>query len=379
MMEETKKVKENEVDGVTFPVITDRYTRKGKKRIRNIIYGICGFLLITGVFLLLFKAYQSYGKSRLDEYAISHGEHDISSLRADIAELGFGEEYEEPAAGQIVYKGQLYEYNENIMSFLLLGIDRPLGGVSDGLLPGHADMIAMVVLDEVAKSLKMIYLSRDIMVPVKTYDLDGYYTGTQEMQLTAQYAYGDGRESSIRMMEEAVSSLFYNIPIYGAGAIEMEGIGLLNDAVGGITLTVIEDLSRSDAKLKKGAEVTLFGDMALTYVRYRDTTVRESNNMRIARQKQYIGAFFSQVKAKTKESLLFPLKLYGVAKDHILTAVTTDQIAYLSTAMMGCSFTDDDMYSVVGTITVPELYEEFRVDEEELLDLIVDIFYLAID
>ena len=382
MPEENKRIKENELDGVTFPVITDRHTWQGKRRrIRNIIYGICGFLLITGVFLLLFKAYQSYGKSRLDDYAATHGDHDIDSFRADIAEPGSGEEYEELPEGQIVYKGRLYEYNDDIMSFLVLGVDSRIG-LSDVKIPGYggnADMIALVVLDEAAKSLKLIYISRDIMVPVQTFSTDGFYTGKQEMQLTLQYSYGDGREKSIRLMEEAVSELFYRIPIYGAGAIEMEGIGVLNDAVDGITLTVIEDLTKRNAKLKEGETVTLLGNMALDYIQYRDIHVRESNNMRIARQKQYIGAFFARVKEKTKENLTFPLRLYGAAKDHVLTAITTDQIAYLSTAVMGCSFTEEDMFSVTGSITKPDLYEEFRVNEEELHELIIEVFYRPID
>jgi len=367
----------NDKDG--FPRIKEFDTMEGKRRrLRYLVISIGAFLLMICVFLILFMAYQRYGQARLANYAATHDGPDIESLQADIVMGGWAEEYAELADGQLYYKGKLYEFNEDNLVFLLLGVDS-----SDGIkevkqpgLAGHADTIALVVFDEVTKSLKMIYLSRSIMVPVQTYCMDGFYTGRQEMQLALQYAYGDNREKSIRFMEEAVSKLFYGIPIHGSVALEMQGVAVLNDMIGGVKVTVIEDLSKSDhSHLNEGKTVILSGDEALTYVRYRNREVAGSNSLRMERQKQYITAFFAGVRTKTREQWSFPIRLYGVAKDHILTGITADQVAYLSTAVLGSSFSDNDIIPLVGTLTSPTHIEEFRVDEEELFDLIVNIFY----
>ncbi|MCL2052005.1 MAG: LCP family protein [Lachnospiraceae bacterium] len=371
-----------DLNSVVFPVLTDRDTVKGKKRrFRYVLVSIGAFLLVTLVFFLLFKAYQSYGRSRLLEYASENSDLDIISLREDIAEMGFGEEYDELPEGQLVFKGRIFEYNNDILTFLVLGVDSR-SGISEEKTPGeggHADMIALVVLDEKAKSLKMISLSRDTMVPVKTFDKGGFYTGFYEMQLAIQYAYGDGREGSLRLMEEAVSELFYGIPIHGSGAMDWFTIELLNDAADGVTLTVLEDLTARVPTLIKGETVTLKGKEAFNYVQYRDTSISGSNNMRMARQKQYILAFFQQIKDKTRANITFPLRLFGIANDHVVTSITADQIAYLSTAVLGSSFSEQDMVSVAGESTVPDYHEEFRVDEEELIELIIETFYREVD
>jgi anionic cell wall polymer biosynthesis LytR-Cps2A-Psr (LCP) family protein len=378
MNDDNRNIKGHDLNGITFPVLTDRDTLKGKiKRLRYLIISIAVFLLIVLVFFLLFKGYQSYGRSRLLDYAATHGDPDITSLQEDISGMGLGDEYIELPDGQIVYKGRVYEYNEDIMTFLVLGIDSR-DGIGEVKIPGesgHADMITMVVLDEKAKSLKMISLSRDIMVPVQTFDQGGFYTGFYDMQLAIQYAYGDGRELSLRLMEEAVSELFYGIPIHGSGAMDWFTIEILNDAADGVTLTVIEDLTYLMPSLKAGEDVTLMGREAFYYVQHRNINISESNNMRMARQKQYILAFFQRVKEKTRENITFPLRLFGIVNDHVVTGITADQVAYLSTAVLGASFTEQDMTAVAGEITQPGEYEEFRVDEEKLIELIINTFY----
>lgn len=343
-------------------------------RFRFFIYGIGLVLLIISAASLAFMAYQSYGKSRLEQYA--------ESLSTDIAEMGINETYHEPT-GQLIHKGQIYEYNDKLINFLVMGIDSRDGiaKLKRSGFGGNADMIALVVLDEEAKSIKMIHISRNTIVPVQTFDTNGIHTGMQETHLALQYAYGDGREGSIRLMEHTISSLLHGIPIHGAGAFEMQGVVPLNEAVGGVTISVIEDLTEAkggNAILKEGATIHLEGELALSYVRARHHNLSNSNTMRMARQKQYVYAFFEKVKNKTRENLTFPLTLYEIATDYVLTTITADQISYLSTAVLGLSFNDDDIFSIPGQTIKPGYYEEFIIDEEELVELIVKIFYRSI-
>ena len=50
-------------------------------------------------------------------------------------------------------------------------------------------------------------------------------------------------------------------------SINLSAISVLNDAVGGVNVQVIGDLTSVDPTLKEGANVTLLGGQAETYVR----------------------------------------------------------------------------------------------------------------
>mgnify|MGYP001718301415 FL=1 len=94
--------------------------------------------------------------------------------------------------------------------------------------------------------------------------------------------------TSCQYMVDAVSNLFYGMPINGYVALNMNAVGMINDAVGGVTVTVPEDMTQVDPSFAEGAMVTLTGDQALKFTRYRDTEKDFSNNSRMERQKQYL-------------------------------------------------------------------------------------------
>ena len=74
---------------------------------------------------------------------------------------------------------------------------------------------------------------------------------------------------------------------------DLSAIPQLNDAVGGVTLTCLEDMTDVDETWTEGAEITLHGKRAETYVRHRKTTIsdetQDNNAPRMERQKQYIN------------------------------------------------------------------------------------------
>lgn len=70
------------------------------------------------------------------------------------------------------------------------------------------------------------------MTPIKTFDYKGNYVGDAENHLGLAYAFGDGKETSCQYMVDAVSNLFYGIPINSYVALNMEAVEQLNDAVG---------------------------------------------------------------------------------------------------------------------------------------------------
>ncbi len=159
------------------------------------------------------------------------------------------------------------------MNILCLGIDSR-DGIAKEKTPGkagQADCVILAVLDDEAKTIQLINISRDSMVPVHVYATDGSYVEDRTEQLALQYAYGNGRDWSCQLMEQAVSELFYGLPIHGYCALSMNSIASLNDTVGGVTVTVPEDLAVMQPKLfTAGDTVTLKGELAYHFVHDRD-------------------------------------------------------------------------------------------------------------
>lgn len=347
---------------------------------------LCFLIVFALVLLTAFVIYRMIGKAGLEKHArelrATH-QAGIQSLQSRLNESFPEEEELVLAEGQIAYQGKIYEYNDDILTFLCLGVDSRQD-IKKEKIPGEggqADTVILVVLNQKDNTLKLLNISRDTMTKIKLYDTAGLYLYEEDAQLALQYAYGDGRERSCELMEQAVSYLFYGIPIHGYAAIDIRAVSELNDAVGGVEVTVIEDLSRFTPDLALGNTLTLTGRQALHYVQERQVETEEtgSNNLRIERQKQYVLAFFAKVKQETKKDITLPVSLFQTASKHMITSVTADQAAYLSTIALECSFSDEDMISVPGTVEQGELYEEFYIDEQAFFDLLIDVFYREVE
>lgn len=280
---------------------------------------------------------------------------------------------------KIVYNGKTYEYNENNINILLMGIDKTVSSSeSDENVigeNGQADVLILASLDSETGKLSLINISRDSMVDVSRYNVEGQYLGTENMQICLAYSYGDGEARSCENTLQAVSRLMYGMPINAYMALDYSGIGVLNDAIGGVTVDVLEDLTNVDASLVKGQTVTLMGDQAETYVRTRDTSILESNSLRMERQKQYMNAFLSKALGAVKSNPSLTLSLYNDAADYMVTDLGASEVTHLATIMVQNGITGGEILGIEGELTQGEVYAEFRPDDEKLYQLILSVFY----
>ena len=361
-----------------------------RKRVRTKILCALGILLailavLAVITVILVNVWRSTGRASLLQHAQESGANAPQGMQdaANAKDTDASQEAEvsyELQEGQIRYNGKTYQYKENLMNILCLGIDSR-DGIAKEKTPGMAgqsDCVILAVLDDDAKTIQLINISRDSMVPVHVYATDGSYVEDRTEQLALQYAYGNGRDWSCQLMEQAVSDLFYGLPIHGYCALSMNSIADLNDAVGGVTVTVPEDLAVMQPKLfTAGDVVTLKGELAYHFVHDRDYKSADvaSNNKRIARQKTYAVAFVNQLKQGMKEDMTLPVKLYQTAEKQMVTSISLDQAVYLCTEYMNCSFDTENIYTIEGDVTMGEKYAEFNVDDDALYQLILDVFY----
>ena len=293
---------------------------------------------------------------------------------------------EEEAAGWkegwVKYNGQIYAYNEDILTFLVMGIDknRDVKEVAEGTNGGQADALFLVVLNPHDDSLSVIGINRNTMTDVAVYDDNGAYVNTIKAQIAVQHGFGNGVEESCEYQVNAVQHLFYEMPIHGYAAINMSAIGPLTDMVGGVDVVALEDVkSGNSTVIKEGEEVHLEGDLAFAYIHNRDTKEFGSADHRLERQKQFITTYLQKVKQKTKEDIGFPISVYQAIAPQTVTSLTVDEMTYLVSIAKDYSFDENYLYTLKGETKQGDVFEEFYVDETDLFELILKVFYEPVE
>lgn len=282
--------------------------------------------------------------------------------------------------GVISYNGKNYRYNTSIKNYLFLGVDQdgPVVKAKDGISGGQSDAMFLLVADDRNKTLSVIAINRNTMTNVKVYDEDGEYVNTARLQICLQHGYGDGMRVSCLRSVDAVSELFYDLPISGYLSINMDALPIINDAIGGVTVEVLDDLENTgkNVSLKKGETVTLTGDDAYVYLRSRDTNVFDSAGERLNRQMQYMTALFAKMKTVTESNPSIFKTINSSIKDY-----TVSSMDFVKLAEMSADYTLDEshMYTIPGETVQGEVFEEYNVDDPALYEMILDIFYEPVD
>jgi LCP family protein required for cell wall assembly len=278
--------------------------------------------------------------------------------------------------GVVTYNNQQYRYNNTIRTYLFMGIDAddPVHKAEDGISGGQADALFLIVVDKAHEKLSLISIHRNLMTTVKMYNREGEYTGDAELQICLQHGYGDGERLSCQRTADCVSNLFYGIPIHGYVSLNMGGIGLLNDALGGVELTVMQDLNvqSRNVHLTEGETKVLSGEEAYVYVRSRDTTQFDSASDRLARQEQYLNNMIPVMLKKIRRASS-AVSVYGASEDYIYSNVDYSKLA----DELSCVTYDsaEGIRDIPGEVVMGEQFEEFYANDDGLYQLVLDVFY----
>lgn len=281
----------------------------------------------------------------------------------------------------ITYKGKKYKYNEDVINFLCLGIDKEIPieetvetpNISTGS-EGFADAIVIVSINIESSQIKMLAIPRDTIVPVKIVDSEGNFLRNENVQIDLQYAYGTTAAESCELMTDTVSKLLYKVPIQRYCSINLEAISILNDAVGGVDVQTLQDIELQNKNYPANTPVHLTGEMARDYVQERNMTLTGSLE-RLERQKQYITNYFAAAKEAIKNDMTLPLTLYQNLSEKMCTDITTEDIAYLVPELLNMSMDFENISMIPGEIKLGEVFAEYVVNDEQLKELVVNYFY----
>lgn len=287
------------------------------------------------------------------------------------------EETEKWQEGWVKYQNAIYAYNEEILTFLIMGIDKQndVEEVAEGTDGGQADALFLVALNPKDESIKVIGINRNTMTDVDIYDGNGEYTSTVKAQLAIQHGFGNGMEESCEYQKKAVENLFYQLPIHGYAAVNMSAVATINDAVGGVDVIVSKDMAGFNEYFAEGETIHLMGENAFWYVKYRNTDVFGSADMRLDRQKQYLNGFINAAKQAVHENTAVVIDLYQAVKPQMVTDISVDEAAYLAPILADYAYDEDDFYTLQGKTVMGEQYEEFYPDEDAMFAMILDVFY----
>lgn len=289
------------------------------------------------------------------------------------SDTGVVEKWQE---GDVSYNGKTYRYNSSTKTYLFLGVDNEgtMAESTGGFSGGQSDAMFLLVTNAKDKSMSVVSINRNTMTMVDVYDLLDNPIRQEEMQICLQYAYGDGARSSCLRTADAVTRLLYGIPVNGYFSMNMDAIPLLNDAVGGVTVEVMDDLESKSrgVSLKKGETVTLDGNEAYVYIRSRDVNEFDSASRRLERQNQYLFQLFKRIKGLGLAEEATVTRVTKLMEDYMVTSI---DFAKLVEDASEYEFDESRMYNVPGETVMGEKYEEYYVDEEALYEMILEVFY----
>ena len=253
---------------------------------------------------------------------------------------------------RLSYNGVAYEKDANMKAYLLLGVDSK---GSDGMF--------LICENTKDHSVKIIQIPRDTMCPIYQTNDNFEVTDIVIDHITAAWDTGDSHELSGTYSCRAVSWLLGGLPIDGYMAGSIPIINLLNDAIGGVDVTIREDnLTQFDPSFVQGQTVHLEGDLAEKFVRRRDITVDFTPMTRMDRQRQYAVAFEDKVVQLQKQDSSTIPHLFELVEDNIMTDM--EKADYLKVAM-----------DIAMSKNVAGEHDEYWPDYEDIDKLVLSLFY----
>ena len=290
---------------------------------------------------------------------------------ANSVDVGAGYRYTE-------YNGKKYQYNNRVTTLLYAGLDSfdELKQTATYGDKARADSIMLIVLDEASKKMSVVAINRDTMTDVHRFSRNGGDLGTYVTHLGYAYANGDGGTASCENLKTAVSNLFNNLPIDGYMVSNQTSIVMINDLVGGVTVTVPNnDLATQYPELTEGNIVTLDKSNVRAYVQQRDTAVDFSNEGRIERQKSFVLSFMDEFGTLVKDNSMQVWDELEECSNWMQTDITKNRYLSLADAFSQTNLAPDSYYILEGEDQLGELHDEFYYDEDALQELIIKLFY----
>ena len=265
-----------------------------------------------------------------------------------------------------------WKFAHPVQTYLFIGTDKSGNEDAEGeeYHGSMADALMLVVVDEEEKAYGILQLNRDTITEVPMLLQDGSANASAQMQLCTAHWYGKDKAASCDNTVETVSKMLGGLPIDGYYALKMDAMPLLNHEVGGVTVTLEDDMTKLDPAMKKGATLTLTDRQAELLMQSRYAMDDDRNTQRMRRQQIFLNAFMKKIKKRNAGDVNATVKLYDRLRPYAKTDIKMNDLTALLKNMQG--YTDKGIITIDGTSKIGEkLHDgkkhwEFYMDEDSL-------------
>ena len=265
-----------------------------------------------------------------------------------------------------------WKFAHPVQTYLFIGTDKSGNEDAEGeeYHGSMADALMLVVVDEEEKAYGILQLNRDTITEVPMLLQDGSANASAQMQLCTAHWYGKDKAASCDNTVETVSKMLGGLPIDGYYALKMDAMPLLNHEVGGVTVTLEDDMTKLDPAMKKGTTLTLTDRQAELLMQSRYTMEDDRNTQRMRRQQIFLKAFMKKIKKQNAGDINATVKLYDRLRPYATTDIKMNDLTALLKDMQG--YTDKGIITIDGTSKIGEkLHDgkkhwEFYMDEDSL-------------
>ncbi len=275
----------------------------------------------------------------------------------------------------VTLDGKEYVLKDRTEAFLVLGLDKVEGeSKSDSYNNDmQSDFLMLLVFDNDKKTVTALQINRDTMVNVNVLGLAGNKVDTAYKQIALAHTYGNGKDVSCHNVAESVSDLLFGMKVNHYMSLTMDAVPVLNDLVGGVKVTVLDDFTGIDKALVKGKTVTLKGEQALRYVRSRRGLEDSTNLNRMERQRQYGESLYEAFKAKASNDDEFIINSSLEMADYIVSDRSITQLQDLAEKFTEYEFLG--VKTIEGEAEAGEQYMEFYPNDRLLRKTVIELFY----
>ena len=271
--------------------------------------------------------------------------------------------------------GVTYRRRTDLTTILVMGIDHDSEIEAEGSYQGgQADFQRLIVIDSKNKTVRQLKIDRDTMAEVTVLGMLGNPVGTTQMQISLAHGFGDGREESCGYARDAVSRLLQGESIDFYLAMSLDGISVLNDLAGGVTVTLEDDFSAADPAMTKGATLTLQGDQAEIFVRRRMDIGEGTNEARMVRQEEYLTQLSAQLESRVQQDQQFTAQVYDALQPYLVTDLAKGRL--VNEVWAAKDDTVEPAIALEGEHKVAEDgFTEFYPTEESIQKAVLELFW----
>lgn len=274
--------------------------------------------------------------------------------------------------------GATYRKKSGVSTILLMGVDQESDISTNGNRNGgQADFLRLVVIDSETETVSQVQIDRDTMTPITILGVLGNRSGVRTAQICLAHSFGDGGAQSCELMAEAVSNLLLGSQIDYYIAMSLDGISVLNDWAGGVTVTLVDDFSALDAAMTQGTTLTLNGEQAEIFVRSRRSVGVGTNEARMERQQEYLSLLSMKLQERLSESKEEIGALYDALEPSLTTNMSRGRLINLLWEAL--DYTNVPVIEMEGVHEIgADGFMEFHADDGALGKTVLELLYTQV-